>query len=102
MPPTRSFWTEFSVAIGYAGLAMMGLQFGLTARFRHVTEPWGEDVTYRFHRQLSLVAIALVIAHPILLFITRPELLRVAAARSKATAISAMVAVGFARLFALI
>lgn len=76
IPPARSFWTEFSVAIGYAGLAMMGLQFGLTARFRHVTEPWGEDVIYRFHRQLSLVAIALVIAHPIILFITRPELLR--------------------------
>jgi hypothetical protein len=23
-PPTRDFWTEFSVALGYAGLAMMG------------------------------------------------------------------------------
>jgi predicted ferric reductase len=74
-PPARSFWTEFSVAIGYAGLAMMGLQFGLTARFRYVTEPWGEDVIYHFHRQISLIAVALVIAHPIILFITRPELL---------------------------
>ncbi|WP_146655790.1 ferric reductase-like transmembrane domain-containing protein [Labilithrix luteola] len=75
LPPARSFWTEFSVAIGYAGLAMMGLQFGLTARFRHVTEPWGEDVIYHFHRQISLVAVALVVAHPIILFVTRPELL---------------------------
>jgi len=25
--PTRDFWTEFSVALGYSGLAMMGLQF---------------------------------------------------------------------------
>jgi predicted ferric reductase len=41
---------EFSVAIGYAGLAMIGLQFGLTARFRYVTDPWGEDVIYHFHR----------------------------------------------------
>jgi predicted ferric reductase len=57
LPPTRDFWTEFSVAIGYSGLAMMGLQFGLTARFRHVTEPWGEDVIYHFHRQISLIAI---------------------------------------------
>ena len=39
LPPARGFWTEFSAAIGYAGLAMMGLQFGLTARFRYVTEP---------------------------------------------------------------
>ena len=33
MPPARDFWTEFSAAIGYSGLAMMGLQFGLTARW---------------------------------------------------------------------
>src|SRR5262245_50307768 len=76
LPPARGFWTEFSIAIGYSGLAMMGLQFGLTARFRYVTEPWGEDVIYHFHRQISLVAVALVIAHPIILFIERPELLR--------------------------
>src|SRR5215831_1919850 len=74
-PPARAFWTEFSVAIGYAGLAMMGLQFGLTARFRYVTEPWGEDVIYHFHRQISLIAVGLVVAHPIILFIIRPELL---------------------------
>src|SRR4249920_128509 len=74
-PPARAFWTEFSIAIGYSGLAIMGLQFGLTARFRYVTEPWGEDVIYHFHRQISLVAVALVIAHPIILFVIRPELL---------------------------
>src|SRR5689334_8330085 len=67
LPPTRDFWTEFSVAIGYSGLAMMGLQFGLTARFRHVTEPWGEDVIYHFHRRISLIAVALVVVHPAIL-----------------------------------
>ncbi|WP_241810659.1 ferric reductase-like transmembrane domain-containing protein [Serratia sp. 14-2641] len=75
MPPARDFWTEFSVALGYAGLAMMGLQFGLTARFRYVTEPLGEDVIYHFHRRISLIAVGLVIAHPIILFVVRPELL---------------------------
>jgi predicted ferric reductase len=74
-PPTRDFWTEVSVGIGYAGLAMMGLQFGLTARFRYVTDPWGEDVIYHFHRQISLIAVGLVIAHPLILFLVRPELL---------------------------
>src|SRR5215831_13249995 len=76
LPPARNFGTEFSVALGYSGLAMMGLQFGLTARFRHVTEPWGEDVIYHFHRQISLIAVGLVVAHPIILFIVRPDLLR--------------------------
>ena len=74
-PPSRDFWTEFSVALGYAGLAMMGLQFGLTARFRYVTEPWGEDVIYHFHRQVSLIAVGLVVTHPAILVVVKPELL---------------------------
>jgi predicted ferric reductase len=73
LPPPRVFWGEFAVALGYSGLAMMGLQFGLTARFRYVTEPWGEDVIYHFHRQISLVAIALVILHVAILFALRPQ-----------------------------
>lgn len=74
-PPGRSFWREFSVALGFAGLAMMGMQFLLTARFRRVTMPYGIDVVYHFHRQISLVAFGLVLAHPLLLFISSPETL---------------------------
>jgi predicted ferric reductase len=74
-PPARDFWTELSVAFGYSGLAMMGLQFGLTARFRYVTEPWGEDVIYHFHRQISLIAVGLVVAHPVILVAVQPHLL---------------------------
>src|SRR5580704_13368737 len=75
LPPARDFWTEFAIALGYSGLAMMGLQFGLTARFRYVTEPWGEDVIYHFHRQISLIAVGLVVAHALIIFATQPELL---------------------------
>ena len=74
-PPARDFWTELSVAFGYSGLAMMGLQFGLTARFRYVTEPWGEDVIYHFHRQISLIAVGLVVAHPVIFIAVQPRLL---------------------------
>src|SRR6516225_8007938 len=80
-PPARDFWTEFAVAIGYSGLAMMGLQFGLTARFRHVTEVWGEDVIYHFHRQLSLIAVGLVVAHVLIMSVTRPEMFALSNAR---------------------
>lgn len=75
LPPARDFWTEFSAALGYSGLAIMGLQFGLTARFRYVTEPWGEDVIYHFHRRISLFAVALVIVHPLIMIAVHPELL---------------------------
>lgn len=75
LPPARSFWTELSIALGYSGLAIMGLQFGLTSRFRWVTKPWGEDVIYHFHRRISFIALGLVLAHPLILFVIRPELL---------------------------
>lgn len=74
LPPARDFWTEFSAALGYLGLAVMGLQFGITARFRYVTEPWGEDVIYHFHRRISLFAVALVLVHPAIMFAVQPEL----------------------------
>src|SRR5271166_6417505 len=75
LPPARDFWTEFAVALGYSGLAMMGLQFGLTARFRYVTEPWGEDVIYHFHRQISLIAVGLIVTHAVVLTARQPEVL---------------------------
>jgi predicted ferric reductase len=74
-PPAHDFWTEFAVALGYSGLAMMGLQIGLTARFRYVTKPWGEDVIYHFHRQISLIAVGLVVTHAVILTAGRPDML---------------------------
>ncbi|HEY5803376.1 MAG TPA: ferredoxin reductase family protein [Lysobacter sp.] len=70
LPPSRDFATEFSVALGYSGMAMMGLQFGLTARFRYITQPLGEDVIYHFHRRVSLIAVTLVFVHPLILLAT--------------------------------
>ena len=75
-PKGRGFWTEFSVAIGFAGLAIMGMQFLLTARFRHVAAPYGLDIMYHFHRQISWVAFVLVVAHPLIIFWERPEMIR--------------------------
>ena len=80
LPPSRDFWTEFAVAIGYSGLAMMGLQFGLTARFRYVTEPWGEDVIYHFHRQISQIAVGLVVAHALIMSVRHPQMFALPAA----------------------
>ena len=37
-------------------------------------EPWGEDVIYHFHRQLSLVAVSLVLTHAFIQFVAQPEL----------------------------
>ncbi|WP_063058467.1 ferredoxin reductase family protein [Nocardia sienata] len=63
----RGFWVEFSVALGFVGMSMLGAQFALVARFRAVAAPFGEDALVQFHRQVSYVALAFVLAHPILL-----------------------------------
>jgi predicted ferric reductase len=75
IPPGRGFWREFSVGIGFVGLSMMGLQFFLTGRFRHLTSPYGIDVVYHFHRQISTVGFLLILLHPLILFISSPTTL---------------------------
>jgi len=75
VPEGREFWRELSVALGFAGLAMMALQFVLTARFKWLKAPYGADIVYHFHRQISFVAMVLILAHPLLLFVFSPDTL---------------------------
>jgi predicted ferric reductase len=75
-PPGRDFWTELSVTLGFIGLAMLGLQFALTARFRRVQAPYGMDVVIQFHRQISLVAFAFILTHPVILAVSQPARLQ--------------------------
>lgn len=74
--PGRSFWTELSVGLGFVGLAMMTLQFALTARFKTLKSPYGSDVVYAFHRVVSLVAVGFVLLHPLILFVERWEAMK--------------------------
>jgi len=73
VPSGRGFWTEFSVALGFIGLAMMALQFVLTARVNRIESSYGIDILLQFHRYTSLVAFFMVLAHPVILFIVQPE-----------------------------
>ena len=66
-PPGRDFLTELSVALGFVGLAMIGLQFFLTARFRLIEAPYGLDIILRFHREISTAAFLIIFAHPLLI-----------------------------------
>jgi len=71
----RGFWWEFSSALGFSALAMMGLQFALTARFKKATAPFGIDIIYHFHRYIGLVLLVFVIAHPAIFFLKAPAML---------------------------
>jgi predicted ferric reductase len=61
--PDHGFWTNFSVALGFTGLAMMGLEFALVARFRVVAAPFGQDALLQFHRQIGYVGLVFVLIH---------------------------------------
>lgn len=74
-PPSsgRGFWVEFSVAFGFIGLAMMALQFVITARINRIEASYGIDILLQFHRYTSLVAFLMVLLHPVMLFVVQPE-----------------------------
>lgn len=72
-PPGREFWIEFSVALGFIGLALMALQFALTARVKSIEASYGIDIILQFHRYTSFVAFAMVSVHPLILFWRNPN-----------------------------
>lgn len=65
----RGFWIEFGVGLGFVGLAMMGLQFVLTARYSKIGAPFGIDELLQFHGQAGYFAWGFIMAHFIILFL---------------------------------
>jgi len=75
-PAGRGFWTDVSLGLGFVGMAMLGLQFAVTARFHPIDAPYGLDAILQFHRQISYTAFVFILAHPVILIVERPGLLR--------------------------
>jgi predicted ferric reductase len=68
-PAGRGFWREFSVALGFVGLSMWGLEYVLVARIRPVAAPFGEDAIIWFHRLMGYPATLFILLHPFLLIV---------------------------------
>ena len=75
VPSGSGFWWDLSMALGFTAMAMMGVQFLLTARFRRATSPFGVDIIYFFHRYMALLAITLIIVHYLIIRINHTEVL---------------------------
>ncbi len=73
-PPARDFWLEFSVGLGFVGLAAMGLQFAVVSRFSTLNAPFGLDVVLQYHRAISFTAMAFIVAHPAIIIIRQPAM----------------------------
>jgi predicted ferric reductase len=74
-PPGSGFWWDLSMAIGFAAVAMLGVQFVLTARFKRATAPFGIDILYYFHRTMAIIAFALVSTHYLIIRAFYPDAL---------------------------
>jgi predicted ferric reductase len=63
----RPSLSSMADAAALVAIAILALQFVLSARIRWVERPVGLDRLYRFHRAMAVVAVALLCAHPLLL-----------------------------------
>ncbi len=73
-PPGTGFTWDFSVALGFAALSLLGSMFVLTARFQWMAPAFGIDIVYYFHRWVAVLAFGLVLIHPALLIGIEPLL----------------------------
>ncbi|MEO6002671.1 MAG: ferric reductase-like transmembrane domain-containing protein [Opitutus sp.] len=75
LPKGGGYGWDFAMALGFGGLAMLGLQSVLTARFRRATAPFGIDIIYYFHRWAAVAGVGLVLAHYLILKVRYPAAL---------------------------
>src|SRR4051812_21947222 len=60
-------WVEFAVSAGLIGLALMALQSTLIARIKPAASAFGEDSLQLFHNLMGMIALGLILLHPVLL-----------------------------------
>jgi predicted ferric reductase len=58
---------ELSAAVGLIAFALILVQFALVSHVRSMSRPFGTDALVQFHRYMGLIAIGLVVVHPLLL-----------------------------------
>lgn len=75
-PEGREAWRDFSAALGFAGLPLMGIQFIPTARLPFLAKLFPMDTLYAFHHRISIAGFILGLSHPLLLFVGNPYTLR--------------------------
>lgn len=62
---------NLAAACGYIGLALMASELALVSRFEGAAGAFGLDSLLQFHRLMGILAMAFVIAHPLLLIADR-------------------------------
>ncbi len=68
VPQGRGFFLELGAGLGIVGFSMLVMQFVSTSRFQWVAPYFGTDAQIQFHRATGILAVAFVLAHPLVLF----------------------------------
>jgi len=63
------FILGIAIGAGFVGLSLMALEFALVSRVTPAAGAFGEDSLQLFHNLMGMVALGLILAHPILLII---------------------------------
>ena len=68
-PAGRPPLVEVSAALGLLAFALILVQFALVSHVRSMSRPFGTDALVQFHRDMGMLALGVVVAHPFLLTI---------------------------------
>ena len=63
----KPFIVEVAVGAGFIGFSLMAMEFALISRIEAASQPFGEDSLQLFHNIMGVVALGLLIFHPIVL-----------------------------------
>lgn len=72
-PGDRGFGAVLAAGLGFTGLTILALQVVMPSRAQAFTAPFGIGVLLRFHRQLGIAALGLVVAHVVVLILDDPD-----------------------------
>ena len=65
---SRPLSLQFGVACGFVSLAIMVFEFALISRVKAASGAFGQDALLQFHRGMGLLALAMIVLHPVLIF----------------------------------
>jgi predicted ferric reductase len=62
-----TFSINIAVGAGFIGFSLMALEFALISRLNAAAQPFGQDALQLFHNWMGILALGLLLLHPILL-----------------------------------
>ncbi len=61
---------DLARVLGFTGFTILALQVALGSRIRLVDRPWGLDSAMRFHKWMGILAVLMLLVHPLFLLLS--------------------------------